>query len=310
MESISEWLRSQFGMTPAMQGRVLSSLMWILVLWLSRRLIMLAVARTVKDHGVRYRWSKATQYVAVILGIIGIASIWSSVIRGVATFLGLVSAGLAIALKDILTNMAGWGFIVWRKPFELGDRIEINEFTGDVVDIRLFQFTLLEIGNWADADQTTGRLIHIPNAMVISDGLANYTRGFQYIWDELAVLVTFESDWRAAKALLTDLALEYGASATDVAAAQIVRAREKFFISGMSFDPVVYTSVQDSGVLLTLRYVCHARRRRAVAEEIWEAILTEFAKLDDIDFAYPTTRFYQNPTEGKPGTKPSPGEVR
>lgn len=306
MESLSEWFRTQFGMSPAMQGRLLSSLMWILVLWLSRRLIMLGIARTVKDHGVRYRWSKATQYVAVVLGFIGIASIWSSLLRGLATYLGLVSAGLAIAMKDILTNMAGWGFIVWRKPFELGDRIEINQFTGDVVDIRLFQFTLLEIGNWADADQTTGRLIHIPNAMVITAGLANYTRGFQYIWDELAVLVTFESDWRAAKSLLADLSAKHAASATDVAAAQIARAREKFFISSMSFDPVVYTSVQDSGVLLTLRYVVHARRRRVVSEEIWEAILTEFAKRDDVDFAYPTTRFYHNVAEGKPGAKASP----
>ncbi len=306
MESLSEWFRTQFGMSPAMQGRLLSSLMWVLVLWLSRRLIMLAIARTVKDHGIRYRWSKATQYVAVVFGFIGIASIWSSVLSGLATYLGWVSAGLAIAMKDILTNMAGWGFIVWRKPFELGDRIEINEFTGDVVDIRLFQFTLLEIGNWADADQTTGRLIHIPNAMVITAGLANYTRGFQYIWDELSVLVTFESDWRAAKSMLADLAGKHAASATDVAAAQIARAREKFFISSMSFDPVVYTSVQDSGVSLTLRYVVHARRRRAVSEEIWEAILTDFAKRNDIDFAYPTTRFYHNVTEGKPGAKPSP----
>lgn len=306
MESVSEWFRIQFGMSPAMQGRLLSSLMWILVLWLSRRLIMLGIARTVKDHGVRYRWSKATQYVAVVFGFIGIASIWSSVLSGLATYLGLVSAGLAIAMKDILTNMAGWGFIVWRKPFELGDRIEINKFTGDVVDIRLFQFTLLEIGNWADADQTTGRLIHIPNAMVITAGLANYTRGFQYIWDELAVLVTFESDWRAAKSMLADLSAKHAASATDVAAAQIARAREKFFISSMSFDPVVYTSVRDSGVLLTLRYVVHARRRRVVSEEIWEAILTEFAKRDDIDFAYPTTRFYHNVAEGKPGAKASP----
>ena len=140
--------------------------------------------------------------------------------------------------------------------------------------------------------------------MVITAGLANYTRGFQYIWDELAVLVTFESDWRAAKSILTDLAAKHAASATDVAAAQIARAREKFFISSMSFNPVVYTSVQDSGVLLTLRYVCHARRRRVVTEEIWEAILTEFALRDDMDFAYPTTRFYHNVPEGKSGTKP------
>ncbi len=306
MESINEWLRIHFGLTPGTQQRLLSSLIWILLIWAARRMILLAVSKTIKDSGVRYRWRSVTQYVAVAAGLVGIASIWSSVIRGVATFLGLVSAGLAIALRDVLANMAGWGFIVWRKPFELGDRIEIGTDAGDVVDIRLFQFTLLEVGNWADADQTTGRLLHIPNQRVLVEGVANYTHGFQYLWDELAVLVTFESDWRAAKVLLSAIASERAASVSDVARAQITRAREKFYITGLSYDPIVYTSVQDSGVLLTLRYVCHARRRRATAEEIWEDILTEFAKREDIDFAYPTTRFYHNAVEGKPKARANP----
>ncbi|MEE8062462.1 MAG: mechanosensitive ion channel domain-containing protein [Gemmatimonadales bacterium] len=306
MESINEWLRIHFGLTPGTQQRLLSSLIWILLIWAARRMILLAVSKTIKDSGVRYRWRSVTQYVAVAAGLVGIASIWSSVIRGVATFLGLVSAGLAIALRDVLANMAGWGFIVWRKPFELGDRIEIGTDAGDVVDIRLFQFTLLEVGNWADADQTTGRLIHIPNQRVLVLGVANYTHGFQYLWDELAVLVTFESDWRAAKVLLSAIASERAASVSDVARAQIARAREKFYITGLSYDPIVYTSVQDSGVLLTLRYVTHARRRRATAEEIWEDILTEFAKREDIDFAYPTTRFYHNAAEGKPQARANP----
>ena len=306
MESINEWLRIHFGLTPGTQQRLLSSLIWILLVWAARRMILLAVSKTIKDSGVRYRWRSVTQYVAVAAGLVGIASIWSSVIRGVATFLGLVSAGLAIALRDVLANMAGWGFIVWRKPFELGDRIEVGTDAGDVVDIRLFQFTLLEVGNWADADQTTGRLIHIPNQRVLVEGVANYTHGFQYLWDELAVLVTFESDWRAAKELLSTIASERAAAVSDVARAQIARAREKFYITGLSYDPVVYTSVKDSGVLLTLRYVTHARRRRATAEEIWEDILTEFAKREDIDFAYPTTRFYHNAVEGKPQARANP----
>ena len=306
MESISEWLRVNFGLTPGIQQRLLSSFIWILLVWLARRAVLLAVSKTVKDSGLRYRWRSITQYAAVGIGLVGIASIWSSVIRGVATFLGLVSAGLAIAFKDILSNMAGWGFIVWRKPFELGDRIEIGDNAGDVVDIRLFQFTLLEVGNWVHADQTTGRLIHIPNQRVIVDGVANYTRGFQYIWDEIAVLVTFESDWRAAKELLAKIAGERAASVSDVARNQIARAREKFYITGLSYDPVVYTSVPDSGVLLTVRYVCHARRRRATAEEIWEDILTEFGRRKDIDFAYPTTRFYDNVKEGKPLARANP----
>ena len=68
--------------------------------------------------------------------------------------------------------------------------------------------------------------------------------------------------------------------------------------------PTVYTSVEDSGVLLTLRYLCEPRKRRDTEQAIWEDVLTEFSRCDDIDFAYPTQRFYDNILEGKPGTKP------
>ena len=68
------------------------------------------------------------------------------------------------------------------------------------------------------------------------------------------------------------------------------------------FDPRVWTSVADSGVLLTLRYLCDPRQRRNTAESIWEDILDAFAGVDDIDFAYPTMRRFMNAVEGKPGT--------
>ncbi len=66
----------------------------------------------------------------------------------------------------------------------------------------------------------------------------------------------------------------------------------------------MYTSVADSGVVLTIRYLCDARRRRGTAQDMWEDILREFAKHDDIDLAYPTTRFYDNAREGKSGLRP------
>lgn len=68
--------------------------------------------------------------------------------------------------------------------------------------------------------------------------------------------------------------------------------------------PVVYTTVKDCGVMLTIRYLCAPRKRRGSEQEIWEDILDAFAAHDDIDFAYPTQRFYNNHTEGKPGTRP------
>ena len=82
------------------------------------------------------------------------------------------------------------------------------------------------------------------------------------------------------------------------------RAARKFMIFYTKLTPTVYTSVKESGVLLTIRYLCEPRRRRSSEEEIWEDVLTRFAGCDNIDFAYPTRRYYDNLLEGKPGAKP------
>ena len=78
--------------------------------------------------------------------------IWLGNLTNLATYLGLVSVGLTIALSDPNANIAGWIFIFWQHPFDVGDRIQIGKHAGDVIDARIFQFTVLEIGNWVDAD--------------------------------------------------------------------------------------------------------------------------------------------------------------
>lgn len=218
--------------------------------------------------------------------------------------MGLLSAGLAIAFKDLLVNLVGWLFILIRKPLRLGDRIQIGEVSGDVIDIRIFQFSIMEIGNWVDADQSTGRIIHIPNGFVFSKFQANYTEGFEYIWHEIPVLLTFESDWKKTKKILEDILSKSSVNFSEEAAVQIKKTAKKFMIFYNKLSPIVYTDVKDSGVLLTMRFLCKARERRNVNMEIWEMVLNEFAKYNYIDFAYPTQRFYNNLTEGKPGIKP------
>ena len=183
------------------QDKLLISIFVILVLWLLRKLILRIAWRRIEDVRLRYQWRKTSSYIASALGILLVGRVWLEGIQSVATFLGLLAAGLAIALKDPVANLVGWAFIIWRRPLEVGDRIQIGEQAGDVVDLRIFQFTLLEIGNWVDAEQSTGRVIHIPNGKVFTEVLANYSKGFQYIWNEIPVLITFESNWEKAKDL-------------------------------------------------------------------------------------------------------------
>jgi small-conductance mechanosensitive channel len=283
------------------ERRFIASGVVIVLLLLVRWITLLILGRNVSDLRMRYTWRKTITYIAGVVGVFVIGRIWFEGFRSIATFLGLLSAGIAIALKDPLTNFAGWAFILWRRPFDVGDRIQVGDTAGDVIDLRIFQFTLVEIGNWVHADQSTGRIIHVPNGKVFVDPVANYTRGFRFIWNELPVLVTFESDWRGAKAILERIGEQRTQHLSEAAAEEVRQAARRFLIFFTKLTPRVYTSVEDSGVLLTLRYLCDARARRSTAEEIWEDVLAAFAEHDDIDFAYPTRRLYDNLHEGKPG---------
>lgn len=303
MERISTWLQETIGIGPAAQQKLLASALIILVIWMLRRLAITVVHRWTDDVRVRYRWRKSTSYAGFAFAVILIGSVWANAFRSIGTFLGLVSAGLAIALKDLVVNLAGWVFIVWRRPFEVGDRIQIADYRGDVIDLRIFQFSLMEIGNWVDADQSTGRVVHVPNGKVLTDVLANYTKGFRYIWNEMAVLVTFESNWQKAKAALENIAHQHATHLTETAEHQIKEVSRRFMIFYNKLTPIVYTSVVDNGVLLTIRYLCDPRERRGTAQAIWEDILVVFGQFDDVDFAYPTRRFYDNRLEGKSGAR-------
>lgn len=305
MDTLTEWFQKAIGLGPATQAKLLFSILTILVMLLLRRLVLGIIFKRIEDVLVRYRWRKGSAYVASAFVFLILARVWFEGFESIATFLGLLSAGLAIALKDLLANLAGWVFIMWRRPFEVGDRIQIGGQAGDVIDLRIFQFTLLEIGNWVDADQSTGRVVHIPNGKVFTEPLANYHKGFQYIWNEIPVLITFESNWERAKEILKEIGIKHAEHLSGFAEERIREATRKFMIFYSKLTPSVYTSVKDSGVLLTLRYLCEPRRRRDSVQAVWEDVLKEFAKCPDIDFAYPTQRFYDNVLEGKVGTKPT-----
>jgi small-conductance mechanosensitive channel len=141
--------------------------------------------------------------------------------------------------------------------------------------------------------------MHIPNSLIITETIANFSKGFQYIWNEIPVLLTFESNWKKAKHILEGIASRHTEALSAPAERRLKEASKKFMIFYSTLTPAVYTSVKDSGVLLTIRYLIEPRRRRASIQAIWEDILESFAGANDIDFAYPTQRFYDNVSEGK-----------
>ena len=211
--------------------KAIRSIVIIILFWIVIKIIHKIIAKSNLDMTLKYQWKKTATYTSVILAFFLIGRIWYEGVQSLATFFGLFSAGLAIALKDIIANIAGWIFIITRKPFGVSDRIAIGEHAGDVIDQSVFQFTILEIGNWVDADQTTGRIIHIPNGIIFTSTLTNYTQSFDYIWNEIPVLVTFESNWEKAKSILEKVVGNFPDKITKDVERQLRKASEKYLIN-------------------------------------------------------------------------------
>ena len=205
--------------------------------------------------------------------------------------------GLVVALRDPILNMFGWVYLLWKRPFRIGDRIKISDHTGDVIDITLFQFTLNELGTGVDNEQPTGHVVHIPNSHVFTRTQVNYNYGFPYLWHEIQVSVTLESDWRKAKEILSAIAQKNTEQLSETAQEVIKRKSQRHLIFYKDFKAKVFTKVNERGIQFTIRYLCNLTRRRESENQIWEDVLAEFLPSSAINFAYPTTRFFENPDD-------------
>jgi small-conductance mechanosensitive channel len=307
-DRLEDAVEKYLGITPRVTEGVLETVAAILAWLLLERLVRRLLARVVSDTSLRFQANKAIGYALGLVTLIVIFKIWvREGLSGFATYLGLLSAGLAIALQDPVANFAGWIYIIARRPFGIGDRIQVAQHMGDVVDIRPFRFLLLEIGNWVKADQSTGRVIHVPNAMVFKNAVSNYDDAFGYIWNELEVVLTMESNWRSAKAALQKILAAHAERLTPDVTTRIRLAAESMHIKFGKMTPIVWTSMVPNGVCLTMRYLCKPRERRSSASAIWEHVLEELGPMPDVDFAYPTQRVFDNRTEGKPGARADGG---
>lgn len=284
-------LSTALGVDPETQSKLIASLIGLAGVASLRWITLRLLNRRIKDPRILYQWRKGIGYVSFGLAILILGRPWVPELQNISTFLGIVTAGVAVALKEPLVDLVGWAFVLSRQPFKVGDRIQIGDHAGDVIDIRIFQFTLMEIGNWVAADQSTGRVIHVPNGRVFQETVANYSRGFQHLWNEVPVLITFESDWEQAKHMLLTIANRHAEHLSDTAQFRLQEAAQKYMIFYSKLTPTVYTSVRESGILLTIRYLCEPRQRRGTEQAIWEDILRAFAQEDNISFAYPTQRF-------------------
>ncbi|MFC1807939.1 mechanosensitive ion channel domain-containing protein [Candidatus Omnitrophota bacterium] len=263
------------------------------VLLLGYLLILMLVRiinRRIEDIKIKHYIRKNVIYVITALMVIYITLIWVQNVGSVTIFFSALGAGLVIVLQEPILCIAGWLIILVQRPFEIGDRIEFGGVKGDIIDIRLFQTSLLEIQNWVEADQSTGRIVNVPNSAVFKKESYNYSRGFEFLWNEIKIIVTFESDWKRAREIMLTHATKLSEGMEEIVKKRITHMAKQYMIHYEKFSPIVYVDIKDSGAELSLRYLTEARKRRVTQDALCQAILDDFEKEEKVNFAYTTYR--------------------
>lgn len=233
------------------------------------------VSKRIKEKRSRYSFKKIISILYLGSFVAALALIWSGGTQEVTVAFGLVTAGIAFALQDLLKNLAGGVIIYLNRLYVVGDRIEINSKIGDVIDIGILYTTILEIREWVSSDSPTGRISTIPNGLVISNNVNNYTKDHNYIWDEISMSLDYKSDSKYAYDKFMNIVTQETSQFVDTAKKSIAKMGEKYYLGDANTEPRIFMSLTDKEILLKIRYTVETRMRGIIKDKISNLILQE-----------------------------------
>ena len=206
-----------------------------------------------------------------VVAVLIIALIVLGVPSQFATTIGIVGAGLTVALKDFIVAFFGWLVLMGRNGIRLGDWVEINGVSGEVTELGMFHTVLLETGNWSDSGHPTGRRVTFTNSFAIEGHYFNFSTSGQWLWDQLQVVVPLGRDPYPIVDALTKKVAELTAESARQAEQEWQRAvpvqRDKVFLGtpGINIKPVV------GGVEIAVRYITRANERFLLRAKLYQA---------------------------------------
>jgi small-conductance mechanosensitive channel len=190
------------------------------------------------------------------------------------TVLGIVGAGLTVALKDFIVAFIGWGVLMGRNGMRLGDWVEINGVSGEVIELGMFHTVLLETGSWGDTGHPTGRRVTFTNSFAISGHYFNFSTSGQWLWDELLLVVPQGRDPQP----IIDAMREQAAAATAESARQAETEWQRAVPSqssrAFSGTPSINARPVVGGVEVSVRYIIRADERFQLRSKLYQAAVS------------------------------------
>ncbi len=236
--------------------QMVSSLVLMFVFLAFRRMLILTIRRWNAPSGEdKRRWIIQVKNISFIILFAGLFGIWATELKTFALSMVAVAAALAIATKEIIQCFLGGFYITSVKPFELGDRIEINGCRGEVIDHNFLSTTLLEVGPAREVNQLSGRQVVLPNSVFLSHPLQNQSLQQDYVLQTLRLTVYPGEDWRALEKILLESANRECQSFLEPALHAMSRMAQREGLDLPRVEPRVSLQYDDYGRLhMTLRF--------------------------------------------------------
>ena len=268
--------------------KLLFSLLVLILTVVTNRILRDVLKARIKDPTHMHTLHMLIRNSVFLVGSIVVLLIWLGIGSNFTVAMGILGAGIAFASQEVIGSFAGYVSIVTGRLFRIGDRVRIGNVTGDVLDVNILRTTVMEIGEWIQADQYTGRLVTVANRFVFSDPVFNYTQHWPYLWDEITIPLTYSSDWRHAGELMLEHGREYTSHLQTQAQAELQELANIYPVHGSTVEPTLYVVMTDNWIEMTLRYVVEAKARRQVKAQLHHELLQHIESEAEITVASAT----------------------
>lgn len=275
-----EWITEYTEAYPLVTNIVIFVLIIVFLLMI-RRLILNRLYRRFKGSDNWYVTRKMAKWLNNLILVLAFVYIFGSNLSGFSTAIGLAGAGVTYALREVIVSFAGWFAIMFGDFFNTGDRVLLGGTKGDVVDIGMLRTTLMEMGEWVNGDQYTGRIVRVANSYIFTSPVYNYTADFKFLWDEIHVPLHFDSDIKLAKGIVLAIAEDTIGNYNKQAEEEWGNMKRRYRIENASLKPQAFISFDDNFITLSLRYIVDTRERRGVRDRMFTAILDQFKEVED-----------------------------
>ena len=278
LDDFCNYLSSITSINPKVLSVLLVTIFVILFFSLTKYVLKLIIKGRVENSRKVYFLNQSSQIILNVLEVIILFLVWSNYFQNLMTLISVVSAAMTIALREVIMNFFCGIYIRVKKPFKVEDRIEIDGVKGDVMNISLMDFEILEVSSKDIYGQSTGIVVNFPNSIVFTKPIKNINKGFKYVWNELTVRVPLDCDLVQNKQELYRIV-----NGNDTIKSiplkmmneiQNISSDNRVYFN--KYDPVIYTRLVEDHIELTVRYLMHPKKSRYIESVLWNKIYLAF----------------------------------